>query len=193
VGEARKNGLMPLLTYYTCPSKGTCNLALLLLISMAINGCTTFRPIQGRELIAVSKKNYSNLNGIYCNQPTDSVMAMFLSSHLKLKDRKLANLENYDVKIRFINPRKAEVDLYYGDSPQMQSVVRGRFKDGYFYLRQRYILIPFFPIMFYSSNEKHRIGLAKDSLFIDWAVYTIGVMLIGADSHHEGSNRYLRK
>jgi hypothetical protein len=184
---------MPLLKCYTCPSKGKCNLVLLLLISMAINGCATFRPIQGRELIATSKKNYSNLNGIYCNQPADSVMVMFLSSHLKLKDRKLANLEDRDVKIRFINPRKAEVGLYHGDSLQMQSVVRGRFKGGYFYLRQRYVLIPFFPILFYSSNEKHRISLAKDSLIIDWSTYTIGVILIGADTHDEGSNGYLKK
>jgi hypothetical protein len=160
-------------------------------------GCASLKPIHRPDLTKLQETDYLQLNGRYINTPIDS-LGTSLWTNLSIKDKekktkKLMNWKNQNVDLHFVSSKKIDARLYQGDTLLQYSKIKGRLKNGYFFPRQKFILIPFFPILYFSHNEKIRIGIISNILVIDNSYNTVAFMLMGGGNQHESSNRYLRK
>lgn len=87
--------------------------------------------------------------------------------------------ENCIVEIEFLKSSKAEVRLIYQDSIIDRRKIRGKFKNGYFYKRPLFVVIPLFPIAFGYNTMRYRIGMNEDKNLImekSWNTYAFALI-----------------
>ena len=103
--------------------------------------------------------------------------------------------ENCKVEIEFLKSTKAEVRLTYQDSIIDRRKIRGKFKNGYFYKRPLFVVIPLFPIAFGYNTMRYRIGMNEDQNLIiekSWNTYAF-VLIAGSDTKAQVFAEYNRK
>ena len=174
---------------------------LLFAMSLIVQNCISIKNTPRSNLTVLEKFDYKKLNGSYNNKANSDSVSRGFNRHDHLWDllgnARAQNIRGiyYDtctVKIQFITPNKANISLVRLNTIIKTKTIRGRFKMGYFYLHRRLHLIPFFPILFYYSDNLCRIGLLGTDLVVDYSGHGVAVMIIGADSWQEGSKRYIK-
>jgi len=174
----------------------------LLLTIMSCKPLSKLR-IEGYPIEKISKDNYTELNGIYSNQfdtiigklehspghgTFDILNEQTIMSQLfwptpeqALKDDfgKRIEPEYISVKIEFESSKKAIVSMYQNDQLLFSKSIRGKFKNGYFYLRPKFFIIPLFPLIYGHHFERTRIGKTGNNLTIDYNINTFFIMVMG--------------
>lgn len=98
------------------------------------------------------------------------------------------------VSIAFQSKRKATISLYQNDEFIFSKTIHGKFKNGYFYVRPKILILPIFPIVFGYNFERARIGKLENSLIIDYTVNRWGFALIaGSSDRGVSSSLYKQK
>lgn len=146
----------------------------------------------------VRKDNFYKLNGTYNNlQDTAFGQIVHLPyTGMKEDNRSLLNRlflffpdkgayeKDIFVKIEFTSKKKAVVSAYQHGQIFFTKNIRGRFKNGYFYLRPKVFLIPFFPVLYAHNFERTRFGKVGNNLIVDHTIKMWGFALFagGSDS-----------
>lgn len=93
------------------------------------------------------------------------------------------------VEMKFISEKRLIVSAYQNDRFIFARVVRGKLRNGYFYLRPRNFIIPFVPLFLGYYFEKARIGKCGQRLVIDYRLRDWGFALVagGTDKVHTSS------
>jgi hypothetical protein len=135
---------------------------------------------ESNQIDKVKKNEYSKLNGRY----QDTQEKMFGNiKHNRLKENNKNNRRLLDrlfvfnpqvseekpttVEIIFKTKNKAVINAYQNDSIVFSKKIHGKFKDGYFYLRPKYFIIPIIPIFYWHNFERVRIGKCGNDLIVD--------------------------
>jgi hypothetical protein len=73
--------------------------------------------------------------------------------------------------------------MYHNNEFVFSKKIHGKFKNGFFYLRQKFYILPLIPILFGYNFERARIGKTMDSnLIIDYTVNSWGLALVAVGS-----------
>ena len=180
---------------------------LLSVIMSQLISCACIENINRTNLDKIDKLNYSKLNGRYFNPPKiteghiykDEVSttlspqpfwSIINGIHWVYKE----NRENKSIKLEFKSQKKAVVSLYEGDTLISKKVIRGYFRDGYFYRNPYFVASPLIPLLFGYNTYRYRIGLIENSLIIDlkWNVWVYAVAS-GDYSKGQTSSTFERK
>ncbi len=154
-------------------------------------GCKPFQNAgqQHYPVTPVTKKSYTVLNGVYANKPDTTIgkyyhgpndrrsadfrphlMDQFFLSQPKTvyqyRDSTLTDAGQW-VKLEFSTAKKLTLSLYYRDRFIFSKQLKGRFKNGYFYGRQKFFIIPVYPLFFGYNFQRTRIGKHQDKLLVD--------------------------
>ena len=160
-------------------------------------GCKPVRNLCPPEysIDKLNKVDFLKLNGTYNNRQ-DTAFGQIIhqpygenQNNRTLIDRLFvffpdkAYEKDVSVKIKFISKKKAIVYGYQNDQIFFSKKIRGKFKKGYFYIRPKVYLIPFFPVFYMHNFERIRIGKQSNNLIIDHSIRMWGIFLIvgGAD------------
>ena len=72
--------------------------------------------------------------------------------------------------------------------------IKGKFKNGYFYVKPKVSLIPFFPVYYVHDIERVRISKVGDDIVVDHSVKMWGFALIaGATESGRSTSIYKSK
>ena len=184
------------------PSYTICCLILSILI---LQSCSTFKNIADNQANQITKENFTEINGLYLNQPSNTKEisfertagpGCFSTSLWENKYGCLSNKRQKDtafgtIKIDFVNRRKIRLTLIKDYEPQQTKNLKGRVKDGYFYGKHRFMVYPFIPLYFGYSSYRYRIsktehGIAMDSKWSYWGFALFG----GGDGKGEFLTEY---
>lgn len=99
------------------------------------------------------------------------------------------------IKIVFESKRKATVSMYNDNKFVFSKNIRGKFKNGYFYLRPKIYVIPLVPLVFAYNFERARMGKTiNNDLIIDYTVKRWGFSIFsGSEDKGAVSSVYKRK
>jgi hypothetical protein len=153
----------------------------LLTLSMLTIGCATIKHESFRTVDKLEKTDFNKLNGRYSNNPSDgngNILRSQYNGEYQLKSfwtsldqyqiGSASDWSNQTVEIEFVTAEKAIFRLYQGDSLIDKRRVRGKFKDGYFYARPFFVVMPLVPVLFGHNTHRMRIGKADDNLVVDY-------------------------
>jgi hypothetical protein len=177
------------------------------MIIVVLSSCTSLSELglENYPNDELSKTNYSDLNGTYSNshdtifgelkhipyngfdeleqQTIISQLFIFIpESFYRGNYGEIIPPEEKWVSFEFISDKKANVSLYQNDSFIFSKEIHGKFKDGYFYLRPKWYIIPLVPFVFGYSFERARIGKSGTSLLIDYSVNMWGFAVFAGSS-----------
>ncbi len=179
-------------------------------------GCTPLSKIgiENCNIESIEKSDFSVLNGIYKNQH-DTVVGelkhspgngfdelerlsilnqLFLSVPESAWRDSLGTIIEPDekfIQIEFIDSKKAYVSFHHNNDLIFTKKIRGKFKNGYFYLRPKGFIIPLIPLIFGYNFQRTRIGKSGDYLLIDYTVNGWGFALVaGSSDKGYASSRY---
>jgi hypothetical protein len=147
------------------------------------------------EIEKISSSEFSKLDGEYRNQ-MDSLYGRIEHSpyrgvpedRLKLCDRLFlippdsGYYQNVVVRLEFISRNKANVKVRNDQGLISSKSIKGKFKNGYFYLRPKGFIIPFFPIYYHHNFERARIGKSVKGLIVDHTINSWGFALFAGSS-----------
>ena len=168
----------------------------LLLLTM-VWSCKSLEDMSPPELKIeeTTKLDFSELGGTYRNSIDTSFGEIEHSpqrgiqeDRLKLCDRLFlfppdsGYNENVFIKLNFVSKNDATLEVYNQKGILSSKSIKGKFKNGYFYVKPRVYIIPFFPIYYIHSFERVRIGKSKDYLVVDHTMNAWGFALFGGGS-----------
>ena len=184
------------------------NLLLIIIIAFTIIGCKPLSKlgIESYTIDNIGKSNLSELNGTYMNQHDtvvgklrytpgsgfDELEELSILNQLFLSVPKIAWRDSLGtmiepdekyIQIEFINSHKAKISFYHNDKFIFTKKIRGKIKNGYFYLRPKAFVIPLIPLIFGYSFQRTRIGKSRDNLIIDYTVNQWGFALVAGSSN----------
>src|SRR4030095_4559103 len=165
-------------------------------MAISLQGGAVIKNVQSYNTDSLDKKNYSKLNGLYSNIPSDTTVISYNNHGLAYRpktlwshtysfnnDQEKGNAEAEAVKLEFKTCRKILLSLYEKDSLISNRVIRGRIKDDFFYRKPHFSLIPLIPIAVFSYDTyRYRIGLINDGLVIDYKWNYWGFALLAGGS-----------
>ena len=167
-----------------------------LITVFALGGCSYLKDMHNDDRIKIDKENLSQLNGLYHNV-TDSLPEYKNSLWYQIdfwNSPYLEHTENTFVQIEVKNNKKLSAKLFSDNKIIKEMIIHGKIKDGYFYKRRVFFVIPFFPLIFGYINDRTRIGVANRSLIIDKSKHRFGfVIMAGGIDSKVGSRRYDKK
>jgi len=169
------------------------SIAIFAIISVVAIGCKPISKvgINNIHVKTIKGSNFKELNGIYSNRfdtvagkiihyPYDAVndtQRVSILSQLFLRfpetawrdeNGKMINPKEKWIKIEFQSKNKAIISMYNKDKFVFAKQIHGKFKNGYFYLRPKVVVIPLIPLIFGYSFQRARIGKTNDdNLIID--------------------------
>lgn len=148
----------------------------------------------------IDENDYRQLNGQYFNYPKESRGQLLRSiTNGKYQPESFwANLNQFQigpasdwkkqtVDIEFLSAKKAVFKLYEGDSLIDEKIVRGKFKDGYFYKRPFFVALPLVPVLFGYNTHRLRIGKAENVVVVDYK-WNIWMFLMVAGQSEKGTS-----
>jgi hypothetical protein len=123
--------------------------------------------------------NINLLNGTYFNNPDSFSDKVFISEPPSIQDiglfnkmlfRKfnLGNVANQKINICFLSKNKINLTLSEQDTTVVSWTINGKFKSGYFYGRQKYVVIPFIPLLWGYRFQRFRIGSSGEYLILNF-------------------------
>ena len=157
---------------------------ILLILSFAtLISCQPLKKLspQQYKIQEINKDNYSSLNGTY-NNIQDTIFGQIVhmpgrgysENDLKLIDRLFLIVPEYgyydslDVNFDFVSNRKCIISGLYQSELIFSKKLKGRVKDGYFYVRPKFYIIPLFPVAYVHRFKRVRIGkTTTNNLVID--------------------------
>ena len=142
----------------------------MLLLGYTFTCCAVIPKIDRPNLERLDETNISKLDGLYQNISTEAQGTFSYSIWDRLvvySNKRLTNWENHTIKIESISSKKILLSLMYNDQVVDQKIIRGKIKDGYFYRRPIFIVMPFFPLIYGYNTNRSRFGLVEDELVID--------------------------
>ena len=86
------------------------------------------------------------------------------------------------VEIKFVSYKRATVNAYQNGTILFTKDIHGKFKKGYFYVRPKIFIIPFFPILYWHNFERVRIGKVGDNIIVDHTLKSWGFALFAGGS-----------
>jgi len=173
-----------------------------LLIFIILNlttGCQPLKNMSSNDYLIDNLQNndFVKLNGTYKNSQ-DTVFGKIAhmpyrginENNRNLLDRFFiffpdkAYENDVTVKFEFISKRQANVCAYQNGQIFLSKKIRGKFKNGYFYVKPKIFLIPFFPILYVHNFERVRIGKFENDIVVDHTIKMWGFALFagGSDS-----------
>jgi len=78
------------------------------------------------------------------------------------------DIKQIDIKLEFTSNSKVLIDIYHNDSLLFTRKFHGYIKNGYFYFRRLFYIIPFYPIFMGHVFEQTRLGIKEEFLLIDY-------------------------
>ncbi len=173
-------------------------LLILICATMSV-GCQTLSNLSP-ETIAVEpleKSDFAKLNGRYCDaqdtvfghirqypKPASLPNERSLARRLFFSHNDWHEYEEKSVELTFTSQKKATVSLYQNDSLIYTKYIRGKFRDGYFYVRPKILFIPFFPVFYVHRFERARLGKMGNDLVVDHSICSTGFALLGGGSNN---------
>lgn len=96
------------------------------------------------------------------------------------------------VKLTCLSKTKINVTALRQDNELFSRNIRGKYKNGYFYLRPKFIFIPFFPIYYVHNFERARISKTENTIIIDHTISMWGFAIFaGAGDFGNSTSMYL--
>lgn len=143
----------------------------------------------------LDKTNFTDLNGSYFNgqkavygklehfpYPNEDDNIQSLVDALFIFYPEEGN-HSVDVQLNFESKKLCLISVTKDNQELFSKKLRGRFKKGYFYLRPRFYLVPFFPVLYVHNFERTRIGLTVENhLVVDYSKKMWGFALIAGGS-----------
>ena len=141
------------------------------------SSCAVIKNTEQPNLDKIDTANLKNVEGKYFNTPIgykhDSVgwvngnfnQSLWCQMD-KYKDWK-QDWRNQTIVLKVISDKKIMAELYEGGKLINQKILKGKIKEGYFYGRPFFILIPFIPIVWGYDTHRFRIGLMDTTLIVD--------------------------
>lgn len=173
------------------------------LISFLMIGCKGLKDLSTKNVKVekINQQNFKELNGTYSNRQ-DTVFGGIehrpyrgVNEYNKtLLDRLFIFYPNetyHDsviIKLDFISSKKARVQALKNDSIIFSRDIRGKIKRGYFYVRPRILMIPFFPVLYVHNFQRIRIGMVNDGIIIDHTIRMWGFALFAGASENGRSS-----
>ena len=146
----------------------------------------------------VTKENFSALNGVYKNNQdtvfgkirhsphhskADNNMSLTNRLFILVSDRRGFHHESL-VDIEFVSQKLATVKVYRNDSLILTKKLRGKFKNGYFYVNPKMHVIPFFPLYYVHNFERVRLAKYKEDIIVDHTKMLWGFAFMGGGSDY---------
>ena len=168
------------------------NYILYILSILLLTACTPLANLSPAKypIEPIKKEEFQKLNGTYKNFQ-DAVFGQVehFPDNVKNGNNKCLierlfmifpnkTYKSTTVEIKFISRKKAVVNAYQNDTIIFSKKIRGRFKKGYFYIRPKILIIPFYPILFGYGFERTRIGKSGNDLVVDYTIKSWGFLLI---------------
>jgi len=171
----------------------------LIIITTVFISCSPLSNLTSPEYLVenLSKENYQELNGTYRNYQNKAFGEIIhhpgrgkdennisLLNRLYIFAPKESYNKDIEVKINFVSPKKADINLKLNGENINSRKIKGRFKKGYFYLKPKALIIPFFPVLYVHDFERIRIGKINEDLVVDHSIKSWGFALFagGSDS-----------
>jgi len=143
----------------------------------------------------IRKGEFAKLNGRY-NDIQDAVFGKMEhypgrgqdENNRRLIDRLFnfypdkADENGISVELKFTSNKRAIVNAYQNGTVLFTKVIHGKFKNGYFYLRPKIFIVPFFPILYWHDFERVRIGKIGDNIIVDHTLKSWGFALFAGGS-----------
>ncbi len=153
----------------------------------------------------ITKTNFKKLNGIYANSFDSTIGKLKHSPYDGRNDyERITILDqlfyNYPeiawrdsngefidpkekwIKLEFQSTKLATVSMYHNNNFVFSKKIRGKFKNGYFYIRAKNFVVPLIPLAFGYNFERARIGISADHLIIDYRVNRWGFALVAGSA-----------
>lgn len=174
----------------------------ILFIIMLSFGCSSLRNLNEESILVeqLDKAHFTALNGIYRDiqdtvfgqasqypRPVKNPNERSLASRLFMNSKDWHDHEEKTIEITFTTHKKATVNLYQNDSLLFTKYIRGNFRNGYFYLRPKALMIPFFPVFYVHRFQSARIGKMGNKLIVDHSWAASGFALLDGGMS-KGSN-----
>lgn len=166
----------------------------MLFITLLSVGCASLQNLNEESMMVeqLDKRDFTALNGIYCDiqdtvfgeasqypKPARNPNEISLASRLFMNSKDWHDHSEKTVEINFTTHKKATVNLYQNDSLIFTKYMRGNFRNGYFYLRPKALIIPFFPVFYVHRFQSARIGKMGNKLIVDHSWAASGFALLG--------------
>lgn len=171
-------------------------LLIIFLVTISI-GCRPLKNLSPTtySIEPIQKGEFAKLNGKY-NDIQDTVfgkMEHYPGSGIDENNKRLidrlfifypnkASEKGITVEIKFTSNKKATVNTYQNGTILFTKNIHGKFKNGYFYVRPKIFIIPFFPILYWHNFERVRIGKIQDDIIVDHTLKSWGFAFIAGGS-----------
>lgn len=179
----------------------------LLFVLISLAGCKSFSNLAATNCPADSMKlqSFKDLNGVYSNV-SDTLHGTYrrapytgqqgpntisILDHLYINVPEEAYRTNSGISIpkeelyvdmKFISEKRLIVAAYQNDRFIFSKVIKGKYRNGYFYLRPKNFVIPFVPLAFGYYFKKVRIGQCGQRLVMDYRLNNWGFFLVAGSS-----------
>lgn len=172
------------------------SLSVLYVISFTVlfQSCAPFKSTQVHDRSKILSEDIMSFNGVYENfSYMDSIQwEKQYAFWMTIKENYyLTKWLETKVKLDFINKRKVVVELLDKNGIVLKrKIVHGKLKDSYFYIRRKFMIYPFIPILYGYINRKSRFCIVDNNIHVDitknlW----IYALLAGASEKEEISFR----
>lgn len=156
----------------------------LLALSVSLTGCTSFKEVERTNRLYLDEQKRELIAGLYESMPArvgeieylrEPISAGNISDQHFLFNRfKLSSSGEYSgvasdylVQLEPINKNTIHLNLIEDSKIIKTRKIKGRYEDGYFYIRRKFIVVPFFPLLFGYRVQRQRIGLENGHLVVD--------------------------
>jgi hypothetical protein len=169
------------------------NLYIISILFIFLESCAVINLPLDENRMPINENVLSKLKGTYYNYPLDSAFGKYqtLWSQFGNDNFETISYKEFVLKIDFVNKKKAKIKLIRQGKVVKTRTVHGKIINDCFYLRRKFMIVPFFPIVFGYYNKKARMSILEDCLIIDTAWNISGFAIIaGTNDKGQGSYRY---
>lgn len=144
-----------------------------LLAPLLFAACTPLREIGQPAAQAIDRHAPASLAGQYTNKTPDlyapllwDIVAPYQGSRRKGDTRATVTWDSLYIDVDPSSKDKITFNLYDERGLVRSKTIRGKYENGYFYSRQKMVLVPFFPLFFHYNFQRFRVGPADNSLVV---------------------------
>lgn len=141
---------------------------LVVIFTTLLFSCRSIKISPKEDRIKIGEnQNFSELVGIYENTSIDSTVGRFYTLWGRLGVDNNYEYKNFNVEISFENNHKVIAKLINNGKIVDTKIIRGKIQDNCFYLRRKFMILPFIPIVFGFSDAESRLSFFDDMLIVD--------------------------
>lgn len=132
----------------------------LLALSIFLQGCASLSKKKIQNQKSLSSENFFKFNGLYSNTSVDSTKYYnpILWRFFEKKSKYINNWDSTFTEAKFITSKKISLVLYSKKLSVLKSIiVKGKIKEGCFYVRNKFMIYPLPPLILGYDNKKTRI------------------------------------